>query len=116
MSKIRILVALFSALVFVEQIDAQIYEADRMLKTLNVIRSEKFDYVLPGAMRDHKIDMWIQERRGRKSRSPPIGPGQQYRHFCLHRSGRRPNRTSWIGSYVDHRSNLWSVRYFWVGE
>ena len=60
MYKIRILAVFFSVLLVVDQIDAQITEADRMLSTLNLIRREKFDNILPGAMRDSKIDMWIQ--------------------------------------------------------
>jgi len=31
-----------------------------MVDVLNVIRTEKFDYVLPQAMRENNVDMWIQ--------------------------------------------------------
>ena len=38
---------------------AQVYEADAMMDWLNLIRTEKFDHVLPQAMRDNNVDMWI---------------------------------------------------------
>ena len=55
----RMLAAFFSVFLVVDQIDAQILESDRMISTLDLIRREKFDNILPGAMRDNKIDMWI---------------------------------------------------------
>ncbi|MFQ5721426.1 MAG: hypothetical protein ACE5GI_02925, partial [Candidatus Aminicenantales bacterium] len=38
----------------------QAQEAYYRWRMLNLIRREKFDLVLPKAMRDNKVDMWIQ--------------------------------------------------------
>jgi Xaa-Pro aminopeptidase len=43
----------------------QAQEAKARFEMLNLIRKEKFDKILPGAMRDHHVDMWIHViRRG----------------------------------------------------
>jgi len=59
MSKLRILSVLFLVVVLVQGIDAQGQEARARYETMKMIRKEKFDLVLPGAMRDNNIDMWI---------------------------------------------------------
>jgi len=41
------------------QDDVRILDARARWETLNLIRQEKFDLILPGAMRDNGIDMWI---------------------------------------------------------
>ncbi len=41
------------------QEDVRILDARARWETLNLIRQEKFDLILPGAMRDNDIDMWI---------------------------------------------------------
>jgi len=51
--------SLFLSLCSSETAIAQTLESDKMLETLDLIRKEKFDLVLPGAMRDNNIDMWI---------------------------------------------------------
>ena len=60
MSRVKIVLTFLSMLFFVQGIHAEIYESDKMLDVLDVIRREKFDLILPQAMRDNKIDMWIQ--------------------------------------------------------
>lgn len=40
-------------------LDVRLLDARARQETLNLIRQEKFDLVLPGAMRDNDIDMWI---------------------------------------------------------
>ncbi|GAF75668.1 unnamed protein product, partial [marine sediment metagenome] len=59
MRKTRILLALFSVIVLFQGFDAQAQEARARYETMEMIRKEKFDLVLPGAMRDNNIDMWI---------------------------------------------------------
>ena len=39
--------------------DVRILDAKARWETLNLIRQDKFDLILPGAMRDNDIDMWI---------------------------------------------------------
>ena len=39
--------------------DAQAQEARRRWERMCQIRAEKFDVVLPGAMQDNDLDMWI---------------------------------------------------------
>ncbi len=64
MSKIRILPALFLAIILIQGIGAQAQEARSRYETMRMIRKEKFDLVLPGAMRDNTIDMWIHVMMG----------------------------------------------------
>ena len=39
--------------------DVRILDAKARWETLNLIRQDKFDLILPGAMRDNGVDMWI---------------------------------------------------------
>jgi Xaa-Pro aminopeptidase len=50
---------LLAALVWVPQVDADAQEAKRRWERLAQIRRDKFDLVLPDAMRENEIDMWI---------------------------------------------------------
>ena len=59
MCKMRYFLIFFSILMLTQTSTAQTLESDKMLETLDLIRKEKFDHVLPQAMRDNKIDMWI---------------------------------------------------------
>lgn len=45
------------------QDDVRILDARARWETLNLIRQEKFDLILPGAMRDNGVDMWIHSIR-----------------------------------------------------
>ena len=38
-------------------------KAKKRWEILNLIRKEKFDQVLPGALRDNNVDMWIHAIR-----------------------------------------------------
>jgi Xaa-Pro dipeptidase len=40
-------------------IDAFAQTAKQRYEILRLIRHEKFDLILPGAMRDNNVDMWI---------------------------------------------------------
>ncbi len=64
MSKIRIFPAVFLAIILIQGIGAQAQEARSRYETMRMIRKEKFDLVLPGAMRDNTIDMWIHVMMG----------------------------------------------------
>ncbi len=59
MRKSRIIVLILTFFLLVEGLPAQNLESDNMLDMLNLIRKEKFDNILPQAMRDNNIDMWI---------------------------------------------------------
>ena len=50
------------ALLSVSQL-AEAQEAKRRWEMMNQIRRDKFDYVLPEAMRENNIDMWITMNR-----------------------------------------------------
>ena len=39
------------------------FHSDKLKKINNQIRKEKFDLIIPSAMRKHKIDMWIHVMR-----------------------------------------------------
>ena len=41
------------------QDDVRILDARARFETLHLIRQDKFDLILPGAMRDNNVDMWI---------------------------------------------------------
>ena len=59
MSKLRIFLVLFLVVVLLPGLDAVAQEARAREEMMKLIRKEKFDLVLPGAMRDNNIDMWI---------------------------------------------------------
>jgi len=59
MNKKRILTVFFTLIVFVSGIDAYAQRAKQKYEILRLIRHEKFNLVLPGAMRDNNVDMWI---------------------------------------------------------
>jgi Xaa-Pro dipeptidase len=49
---------------FIQGLSAQNEEPDADAELMFLIRSEKFDIILPQVMRDNKIDMWIHWKRG----------------------------------------------------
>jgi Xaa-Pro dipeptidase len=56
----RVLLALVFVTVFMQQgLEAFAQEARARYETMKLIRQEKFDLVLPGALRDSDVDMWI---------------------------------------------------------
>jgi hypothetical protein len=57
---IRIFIAAMVAICFV---NSQAQEVDELFETNNQIRRDKFDIVLPQAMRNNNIDMWIHVMR-----------------------------------------------------
>lgn len=59
----RIFLAFLAVIIFLQGFDALAQEARARFELLNLIRKEKFDKILPGAMRDNKVDMWIHVMR-----------------------------------------------------
>ncbi|NOR12107.1 MAG: hypothetical protein GQ545_02525 [Candidatus Aminicenantes bacterium] len=64
MSKVKIILIFFCMLFSVQGLIAQNEEPDADAELMFLIRSEKFDIILPQVMRDNKIDMWIHMKRG----------------------------------------------------
>jgi Xaa-Pro aminopeptidase len=61
----KILPTVIAAVLFLEGSAVQAQESQARVEMLNLIRKEKFDKILPGAMRDNQVDMWIHViRRG----------------------------------------------------
>jgi len=60
-------------LFFVQGFNAQNQEPDADVEFMNLIRLEKFRVILPQAMRDNKIDMWIHVKRGEDPLSFELG-------------------------------------------
>jgi Xaa-Pro dipeptidase len=63
MRKQLIVVAVFSMVVLLIGTNSFAQEAKKRWEILNLIRKEKFDQVLPGALRDNNVDMWIHAIR-----------------------------------------------------
>ena len=63
MPRLKILIALLSMLLLTQEARAQLSNPDEMLVLKTKIRQEKLDLILPQAMRDNKIDMWIHVLR-----------------------------------------------------
>jgi len=59
MSKNRILLALFSILILFQGFDAQAQEAKVRMEMQRLDIKEKLAIILPKAMRENDIDMWI---------------------------------------------------------
>ncbi len=61
----RLFLIVLAILFLIQGFDVMAQEAQARYELLNLIRKDKFDKVLPGAMRDHSVDMWIHViRRG----------------------------------------------------
>ena len=61
--KLNVVILMILGVIFVTNSFAQNAEEDRAIA--NMIRSDKFNYVLPKAMRNNNIDMWIIIDKGR---------------------------------------------------
>ncbi len=59
MSKKGILTVFVTLIVFVSGFNVYAQKSKQRYEILRLIRHEKFDLVLPGAMRDNNVDMWI---------------------------------------------------------
>ena len=63
MRKTKFLLVPLSAIVLLVGFDAYSQEARARYQIMNLIRKEKLDLILPGAMRDNNVDMWIHAMR-----------------------------------------------------
>lgn len=63
MSIARVFLVFLSLLMTLSTSEAQINSVKAGAEILHLIRQEKFDLILPGAMRDNDIDMWIHAIR-----------------------------------------------------
>ena len=61
----RVMIFLISVLFMVPVANAQpdVHTAKTGSEVLRLIRNEKLDLILPGAMRDNNVDMWIHVTR-----------------------------------------------------
>jgi len=59
MTKKGILVIFFTLIVLASGFNVYAQKSKQRYEILKLIRHEKFDLILPGAMRDNKVDMWI---------------------------------------------------------
>ena len=59
MSKKRVLSVFFTLFILVLGIDAFAQTSKQAYEILRLIRHEKFDLIMPGAMRDNNVDMWM---------------------------------------------------------
>jgi len=73
MKKAKIFLTFFSMLILVQGLRAQNKELSADLELINLIRQEKFRVILPQAMQDNNIDMWIQVKRGEDFLSFELG-------------------------------------------
>ena len=65
MKTLKLLLLTVAVITLLQDVDAQYGNAKARYELLNLIRREKFDLILPGAMRDNDVDMWIHViRRG----------------------------------------------------
>jgi Xaa-Pro dipeptidase len=65
MNKTKFLGGIIAVIILTQGVVASAQEARSRFELLNLIRKDKFDKVLPGAMRDNGVDMWIHViRRG----------------------------------------------------
>ncbi len=64
MRRVRIFFTLLCMFFLTNEIHAQLQEPVASQELMNLIRSEKFDVILPQVMRDNEIDMWIHMMRG----------------------------------------------------
>ena len=92
MSKVRILFTLMCMFFLTHELRAQLQEPEASRELMSLIRSEKFDLILPQAMRDNEIDMWIYVMRGDDPLSFELGanPGV---YIFTDRGGERIERT-----------------------
>ena len=77
MTKQRILLTLFCALLLASELHAQRSRAqlEPFPELMTLIRGQKFDVILPQVMRDNEIDMWIHVKRGENPLDFELGDG-----------------------------------------
>jgi Xaa-Pro aminopeptidase len=63
MVKLKLTTAFVAVVIAINVVHVKGQDARARYELLNLIRKEKFDLILPGAMRDNKVDMWIHVMR-----------------------------------------------------
>lgn len=116
MRKIRIILLLVCMLFLVHELRAQAQEADVKMDLLNLIRTEKFDFILPQAMRENNVDMWIHVLGSKNSEEGHLDPlrldmgGNTGYVIFTDRGGDRIERAA-FGRITSDCSEQWCVRY-----
>jgi len=59
MSKKGLLTVFFTLIVLVSGFNVHAQKSKQNYEIMRLIRHEKFDLILPGALRDNNVDMWI---------------------------------------------------------
>ncbi len=65
MNKLRFWLLILSIFLFVQGASAQTLTRETLESMMQQIRKDKFDHVLPRAMRDNHVDMWVHVMRAR---------------------------------------------------
>ena len=97
MNKLRILLTFSCMLSLPQSLRAQFPAPEASRELMNLIRSEKFEVILPQVMRDNQIDMWIHMKRGEDPLNFELGdnPGV---YIFTDRGGDRIERAVFGGS------------------
>ena len=97
MNKLRILLTFSCMLSLPQSLRAQFPEPEASRELMHLIRSEKFEVILPQVMRDNQIDMWIHMKRGEDPLNFELGdnPGV---YIFTDRGGDRIERAVFGGS------------------
>ncbi len=84
---LALIAAALVALPAAAQQDVRILDARARWETLNLIRREKFDLILPAAMRDNGVDMWIHVIRLGNQDPLELDLGAEFGTFVFHDNG-----------------------------
>ena len=77
----RNLTLLLIIILFNQQFDLNAQVSKQNFEILRLIRHEKFDLILPDAMRDNNIDMWIHVAKDGDRRPTRLGSRRKYRFY-----------------------------------
>ena len=88
MSRDKTFLVLFCLILFVQGASSQNVEPEADAELMFLIRSEKFDIILPQIMQDNKIDMWIHAKKGKDPLNFEFGKNPGFFIFTDHRGDR----------------------------
>jgi hypothetical protein len=101
MSKTKIFLIVLCMSIFAQGLFAQKEEPDADAELMFLIRSEKFDMILPQVMRDNKIDMWIHAKSEDDPLNFELGHNPGF-YIFTDRGGNRIERAI-LGGRGDHK-------------